>query len=195
MGTGATGAAFQGEAVAVSADGNTAVVGGYGDNNDIGAVWIYTRSGGAWTQQGDKLVGTGNTGTDGATQNGISFALSIPAMLDSLSGQLDRYMTLLSQSQKLVASNIANADTPGYKTKSLDFESEFQHAQDTHSNIMPVISETSGLRVKEDGNNVDLDREARRLSENALRFSIASNLVRNNLKALRSAIQGGATSE
>lgn len=112
-------------------------------------------------------------------------------MLDSITAQLDRYMTLLSTSQKLVASNIANADTPNYKTKSLDFESELQSAQAVHSNTAPIVSETPGLRVKEDGNNVDLDREARLLSENALRFNIASNLVRSNLKSIRAAIQGG----
>jgi flagellar basal-body rod protein FlgB len=115
-------------------------------------------------------------------------------MLDSITSQLDRYMTLLSQGQKLVASNIANADTPGYKTKSFDFESELQRAQATQASTAPLISDTPGLRVKEDGNNVDLDREARLLSENALRFNIASNLVRSNLKSIRTAIQGGAGS-
>jgi hypothetical protein len=55
---------LQGYSVALSADGNTAIVGGPGDNNPyyvgdpgIGAAWIYTRSGGVWTQQGPKLVG------------------------------------------------------------------------------------------------------------------------------------------
>ena len=61
VGTGATGAALQGISVAMSADGNTAIVGGYSDNSNVGAVWIYTRSGGSWTQQGSKLVGTGYT--------------------------------------------------------------------------------------------------------------------------------------
>ena len=73
VGTGATGAAFQGYAVAVSADGNTAIVGGYNDNSGVGAAWVYTRSGGVWTQQGSKLVGTGATG---AAQQGRSVAVS-----------------------------------------------------------------------------------------------------------------------
>jgi flagellar basal-body rod protein FlgB len=115
-------------------------------------------------------------------------------MLDSITNQLDHYMTLLSVGQKLVAANIANADTPGYKTKGFDFESELRRAQTAQSSPSPIISDTPGLRVKEDGNNVDLDREARLLSENALRFSIASNLVRSNLKSIRSAIQGGGGS-
>jgi flagellar basal-body rod protein FlgB len=112
-------------------------------------------------------------------------------MLDPLINQLDRYMTLLSVSQKLVASNIANADTPGYKTKSLDFQSELQRATGSQSDTAPLVSDTPGLRVKEDGNNVDLDREARLLSENDLRFNIASNFARTNLKLIRDAIQGG----
>ena len=56
IGTGAVGAVYQGWSVALSADGNTAVVGGYGDNGFAGAAWVYTRSGGVWSQQGAKLV-------------------------------------------------------------------------------------------------------------------------------------------
>ena len=51
---------LQGFSVALSADGNTAIVGGYGDNGSAGAAWVFTRSGGVWTQQGAKLVGTGS---------------------------------------------------------------------------------------------------------------------------------------
>jgi hypothetical protein len=68
----AVGAANQGWSVAVSADGNTAIVGGPGDNN-IGAAWIFTRSGGVWTQQGSKLIGTGAVGNAG---QGYSVSLS-----------------------------------------------------------------------------------------------------------------------
>jgi hypothetical protein len=49
----------QGAAVALSADGNTALVGGPGDKNGAGATWVFTRAGGVWTQQGGKLIGTG----------------------------------------------------------------------------------------------------------------------------------------
>jgi uncharacterized delta-60 repeat protein len=63
----------QGEGVALSADGNTAMVGGGGDNDDVGAAWVFTRQGGAWTQQGSKLVGTG--AVDDSRQ-GASVALS-----------------------------------------------------------------------------------------------------------------------
>jgi hypothetical protein len=73
VGTGAAGIAEQGFSVALSADGNTAVVGGLGDNSLAGAVWAFTRSNGVWTQQGDKLVGTGVVGT---ARQGFSVALS-----------------------------------------------------------------------------------------------------------------------
>jgi hypothetical protein len=72
VGSGAGGFAHQGSSVSVSADGNTAIVGGPFDDNG-GAAWIWTRSGGVWTQQGNKLVGSGATAF--AVQ-GVSVALS-----------------------------------------------------------------------------------------------------------------------
>ena len=63
----------QGWSVSISSDGNTAIVGGYLDNNGVGAAWVWTRSGGVWAQQGSKLVGTGAVGS--AMQG---FSVSIP---------------------------------------------------------------------------------------------------------------------
>jgi flagellar basal-body rod protein FlgB len=111
-------------------------------------------------------------------------------MLNQLSGQLEQYMTLLSVRQRLVASNIANADTPDYQTKDIDFESEFRQSL-TEPQAAPTVTDVAGLRVKPDGNNVDLDREARLLSENAIRFNVASNLLRDQIKNIRLAISGG----
>ena len=108
---------------------------------------------------------------------------------DPLSGKLERYMDLLSARQNLVASNIANADTPGYRTQDIDFQSEFQNAM---SGGAPHAMQPGGLAVKNDGNNVSLDREARLLSENALRFSVASGLMRGQISSLRAAIKEGA---
>jgi sugar lactone lactonase YvrE len=62
VGTGAVAPSLQGEAVALSADGNTAIVGGLGDSDSTGAIWIFTRSNGVWSQQGPKLVGSGAVG-------------------------------------------------------------------------------------------------------------------------------------
>lgn len=73
VGTGAVGQSRQGWWVQISADGNTALVAGIGDDSGAGAVWIFTRSGGVWTQQGGKLVGTGAIGKAG---QGIDAGLS-----------------------------------------------------------------------------------------------------------------------
>jgi len=73
VGSGAVGQGYQGISVSISADGNTAIVGGYGDNSFVGAAWVYTRSGGVWTQQGNKLVGTGAVGS---SRQGISVSVS-----------------------------------------------------------------------------------------------------------------------
>ena len=110
-------------------------------------------------------------------------------MIESLGGNLERYMSLLSSRQKLVASNLANADTPGYKTLDIDFKREFESVLRGD----PSTEEVPGLEAKNDGNNVSVDRESRLLAENALRFSIASNLARNQVQLVREAIQGGKT--
>jgi flagellar basal-body rod protein FlgB len=116
-------------------------------------------------------------------------------MLDGVASSLENYMTLLADRQKLVAANIANADTPGYKTKDIDFQAEFRNAlAGGAANVTPNITEVEGLTVKNDGNNVSLDREARLLAENDLRFNIASNLMRGQIKTLRMAIDGGGSS-
>ena len=73
VGTDAVGMSEQSYSVALSRDGNTAIVGGDYDNGGIGATWVYTRSGSVWTQQGAKLVGTGAVGT---AKQGSSVSLS-----------------------------------------------------------------------------------------------------------------------
>ena len=89
-GTGESGQGAFGASVALSGDGNTALMGGDLDDNDQGAVWVFTRSGSVWSQQGAKLVGdctqscsgpngTGETdGGDfgGGGDFGVSVALS-----------------------------------------------------------------------------------------------------------------------
>ncbi len=107
-------------------------------------------------------------------------------MLEGVGAGVERYMNLLSARQKLVASNIANADTPDYKTKDFDFQAELANQMGNQS---PSAIEVSGLKTKNDGNNVDMDRESRLLAENALRFSVASNLARSELQSIKTAIE------
>jgi len=95
-------------------------------------------------------------------------------------------MTLLGDRQKLVASNIANADTPGYRTRDIDFQAEFQSLIDGAG---PNVIEPDNLPVRNDGNNVSIDRESRLLAENALRYNLASTLARAQIRLVRAAIQ------
>jgi flagellar basal-body rod protein FlgB len=110
-------------------------------------------------------------------------------MLENVGASIEQYMNLVSARQKLVASNIANADTPGYQTKDIDFRAELENEMSGDSK--PNVIEVSGLKTKNDGNNVDMDREARLLAENALRFSVASNLAHSEISTIRTAIDEG----
>jgi hypothetical protein len=74
IGSGAVSGAQQGASVSLSSDGNSAIVGGYSDNGGLGAALVFTRTGGVWSQQGDKLVGTGAEGSTSA--QGYSVSLS-----------------------------------------------------------------------------------------------------------------------
>ena len=93
VGTGATNGssgANQGSSVAISAEGNTAIVGGYFDNNGLGAAWIYTNSGGIWTQQGAKLLATG---ASGLVLQGSSVAISADGNTAIVGGPYDNNKT------------------------------------------------------------------------------------------------------
>lgn len=107
-------------------------------------------------------------------------------MIDRLTDSLEHYMDLLTMRQKLVSSNIANADTPGYKTQDLDFQASLESVMDGG---VPHQIEVKNLTVKNDGNNVDLDREARLLSENDLRFNIATTLMKSSFSTIKEAIK------
>ena len=76
VGTGALGPAAQGPSVSLSADGNTAIVGGPVDDGSTGAAWVFTRLGGVWTQQA-KLIGSGAIDPPPfVAQQGFSVSLS-----------------------------------------------------------------------------------------------------------------------
>ncbi len=87
VGTGGQGTPYQGYSVSISADGNTAMVGGYQDNSSVGAVWVYTRNNNIWTQQGNKLVGTGIVGA--FSQQGFSVSLSADGNTAVVGGDKD----------------------------------------------------------------------------------------------------------
>ncbi|MFN4975500.1 MAG: beta strand repeat-containing protein, partial [Bacteroidota bacterium] len=123
VGTDAVGAAEQGFSVALSADGNTAIVGGYFDNSNIGAAWVYTRNGNSWTQQGSKLVGTGAVGSD--IRQGVSVSLSADGNTAMVGGYRDNNLVgavwvytrtagvWTQQGNKLVGSDVAGTSRFG----------------------------------------------------------------------------------
>lgn len=92
IGTAAVGFSAQGAAVALSADGNTALVGGPWDDNigptssPKGAAWVFTRSSGSWRQEGPKLTGLGSVGAAGL---GSAVALSADGNTALVSGSAD----------------------------------------------------------------------------------------------------------
>ena len=87
VGTGTVGNAQQGSSVGISADGNTVIIGGYTDNNYLGAAWVFTRINGVWKQQGGKLVGSGALGS---AKQGYSVAISADGNTAVVGGIADR---------------------------------------------------------------------------------------------------------
>jgi antibiotic biosynthesis monooxygenase (ABM) superfamily enzyme len=124
IGAGAAGIAQQGFSVALSSDGNTAIVGGSFDNNGVGAAWVFTRSAGVWSQQGNKLVGIGFVG---AASEAFSVALSMDGNTALLGGDNDNNATgaawvftrsggvWTQQGSKLVGTGATGAAAQGYR--------------------------------------------------------------------------------
>jgi hypothetical protein len=75
-----------GDSIGLSSDGNTALIGGDGDNAAMGAAWVFTRSGSTWTQQGPKLTGGGGSG---AERFGTGAALSSDGNTALIGGNAD----------------------------------------------------------------------------------------------------------
>ena len=118
------GAGSFGSGVALSADGNTALIGGYKDNGYRGAVWVFTRTGSAWTQQGTKLTAGDETG---GGDFGYSVALSSDANTALIGGYYDNNnvgaawvftrtgSTWAQQGAKLTASDDTGGGDFGYR--------------------------------------------------------------------------------
>src|SRR5262249_49578718 len=85
VGADAIGPAGQGSSVSLSADGNTAIIGGPGDNKYVGAAWVFTRSGGIWSPQ-TKLVGIDTIIRAG---QGTSVSLSNDGTTVTVGGYID----------------------------------------------------------------------------------------------------------
>jgi flagellar basal-body rod protein FlgB len=123
--------------------------------------------------------------------------------------EMEAYMSRLSQRQKIVASNLANIDTPGYRTKDISFHATMQetlsgsegvrtsntrHFRQNPSTPSPAqVFEVQGLPSRNDRNNVDLDNELLKLGETSFGYSVMTQMVRGKFNKLLTAIkEGGA---
>jgi flagellar basal-body rod protein FlgB len=99
----------------------------------------------------------------------------------NLSDQLAHYLDLAVTQTKLTAANMANIDTPGYRTLGFDFEAEMRNAlaKTEDAQGTPVrAGEVDGLISRPDGNNVSMDREGLQMAEAQLKFRTGVSLMR-----------------
>jgi flagellar basal-body rod protein FlgB len=119
-------------------------------------------------------------------------------------------LNLRSARQELIASNIANADTPNYKARDIDFASALQGALEGSGAKLPVavtspqhLTGATGdsimgapvlyrkpLQPSADGNTVDMDVERAQFADNALRYEASVRFVSDKTKEVLSALQG-----
>ncbi len=110
-----------------------------------------------------------------------------------LLSQLEHFLSITNKRETVITANMANIDTPGYKTQDIDFQQALteamQHADgpSAHVNVRKV----RGLLERPDGNNVDVDRESLLLSETQLQYQLGSQLIKAQFHQLLSAINSG----
>ena len=106
------------------------------------------------------------------------------------SDALQRYLDLASDQMKLTAENMANVDTPGYKTRGFDFEHEFSRALGGSAAEFGAvnIADVDGLTARPDGNNVSLDREGMQLAKTQLEFRTGVSLLKTEYSRVMNAI-------
>jgi flagellar basal-body rod protein FlgB len=105
---------------------------------------------------------------------------------------LERVLDVTSQRHQLVVTNMANVDTPGYRTKDLDFRSELQRAvMPGDGNSLAGAHQVSGLVERPDGNDVNIDREGLLLAETQMQFGLGIQLMQHEFHSLIYAISEG----
>ncbi len=105
---------------------------------------------------------------------------------------LSRALDAVSLRHEVIADNIANVNTPGFKAKSVEFETQLKAAlaRRDPAHIRPVIKEDP-LPVRRDGNSVDIDLEMAKLAEATILYSALSRLISDRLALLRSVVSEG----
>ena len=132
------------------------------------------------------------------------------APIDRMTASLDfqaTALTLQAQRAKVLASNIANADTPNYQAKDFDFKQALSEATAQSATtatrtdpahlaasgaqpLAPTLQYRQPLQAALDGNTVDLDTERAAFSENSVRYEATLRFLNGQIKAMLSAING-----
>jgi flagellar basal-body rod protein FlgB len=121
-----------------------------------------------------------------------------------LTDVLGKYLDLTALEFKLTGSNVANLDTPGYRTMGIDFASDFaaatsdalqtRQAENAGSSMLPTphaphVLAVDGLLERPDGNNVSMDREGLQMGEEQLKYKTGVELLKEQFTEVRNAIQ------
>ena len=105
---------------------------------------------------------------------------------DRMLPALENLLTLTSRRQQVLAANVANLDTPGYRAKDITFASELDGTLDVSARAVEVET-----KEKPNGNNVDLDRELTEITKNGLQYITLIQFLNQRIKTLRAAIMDG----
>jgi len=107
---------------------------------------------------------------------------------------LQGYLKVMTDRQQVVASNIANVDTPGYHTKDVNFQAALQQVMDKGNGVQieSTVNEVPGLPERPDGNNVNVDRESLLLGQTQLQYQMGVQLIKAEFHRLLTAIKEGS---
>lgn len=110
-----------------------------------------------------------------------------------LLSQLEQFLTMTNKRETVIAANMANIDTPGYRTQDVDFQQAFAQALGSEDSAQPHVHvrKVRGLLERPDGNNVDMDRESLLLSETQLQYQMGTQLLKGQFHQLLAAINSG----
>ncbi len=111
---------------------------------------------------------------------------------------LKKMLDIGAQRQQVIANNIANVNTAGYKRNDIDFMDQLRSAlsesggSDALKTLEGKVVRPDVTPVRRDGNNVDLNKELSDLSKNAILFSMYTQMLKGRYNKLRDAMQGPA---
>ncbi len=122
-------------------------------------------------------------------------------LFDKTTRALGASLTLRQTRNNVISSNIANAETPNYQAKKMDFENALARALDVEDQggvaanaigrVGAEIYENPDVSVNNDGNTVDMDKEMASLAENSLMYKAAIQLINKKMATLKYAATDG----